>query len=150
MDTISPTSRDLAKRLLARERQCGKPAALCLHGETLPAAAGVCGKLRTVLVTFAGIAGFRSLLTRSLTLTAARAPELKGVTVNVDGSLSGLENVESSKKKSPVQEWEELLVAQLLDLLVTFVGEGLMQQLVRQAWPDLPASLFRSRSEVKL
>jgi hypothetical protein len=30
------------------------------------------------------------------------------------------------------------LVAQLLGLLVTFIGEHLMLTLVRDAWPDLP------------
>ncbi len=149
MDWIFPASRDLARRLLARESAREKNPGRGLAAAPVPPAARVCDKLRTVLTTFAGVAGFRSLLTRALTLAATHTPELKEVTVNADGSLSGLDSVESGKKKSAPQEWEEVLVAQLLDLLVTFVGEGLMHQLVRQAWPDLPASPFRSRTEDK-
>ena len=147
MDAISPASLDLAKRLLAREsartKNSGKGPGVAFP----PPAAKVCDKLRTVLTTFAGIAGFRSLLTRALTLAAARTPELKGVTVDPDASLLGIESVESKKMNGAAKEWEEVLVAQLLDLLVTFVGEGLMHQLVRQAWPDLPAGPLRSRTQ---
>ena len=41
----------------------------------------------------------------------------------------------------------QVLVAQLLDLLVIFIGEPLMHQVVRIAWPDVPASAFRSRTK---
>ncbi len=150
MNSISPASRDLARRLLAWESARGKNSATGPGGTPVPPASRVCNKLRRVLTTFAGIAGFRSLLTRALTLSTARAPELKGVGVNPDATLLGIENVEGGKKKAAAQEWEEVLVAQLLDLLVTFVGEGLMQQLVRQAWPDLPAGQVRSRNQDKL
>lgn len=147
MDSISPTSRDLARRLLANESARGKNPDTGAGVTPLPPAARVCDKLRTVLTTFAGSAGFRSLLTRALTLAATRAPDLKGVTVTPDGSLSGIENVESGKYKGTAREWELILVAQLLDLLATFIGEILMLQLVRQGWPDLPAGQLRSRSD---
>jgi hypothetical protein len=149
MDSISPASRDLARRLLAKESARGKNSGA--GGTALPPAVRVCEKIRTVLTTFAGVAGSRSLLARAVTLAAARAPGLKGVTVMPDGSLSGVERVDNGKigsgKKGVAGGWEEVLVAQLLDLLVTFVGEGLMLQLVRQAWPDLPAGELRSISE---
>jgi len=147
MDSISPASRDLARRLLAGEPARGKNSGGGSSAASRPPAVGVCDKLRTVLMTFAGMAGYRSLLKRALTLAAARAPELQGVTVMSDGSLSGIEDVESGKSKGAVREWEKVLVAQLLDLLVTFIGEVLMVQLVRQAWPDLPAGPVRSRTE---
>mgnify|MGYP007080463154 CR=1 FL=1 len=147
MGSTSPTSRALARRLLAKEVARGEKSLTEGGAASVPSAARVCDKLRKVLTTFAGNAGFRSLLTRALTLAAARAPELEGVTVMLDGSLSGIDRVESGKKKGAAQEWEEVLVAQLLDLLVTFVGEGLMHQLVRQAWPDRPAVQIRSRTE---
>jgi len=147
MDSISPTSRDLARRLLAKEAARAKNSGTGTSTTPVPPAVRVCDKLRTVLVTFAGIAGFRSLLTRALTLSAARMPELKGVTVQEDGSLSGFENIASSKKKNAVEDWEEMLVGKLLDLLVTFVGETLMLQLVSQAWPNLLANQIRSSFE---
>ena len=147
MDSISLASRDLASRLLAREAARDKQSRTGPDTASSTPAARVCDKLRTVLVTFAGVAGFRSLLTRALTLAARRAPQLTSVTVNLDGSLSGLDSIEGGKIEDANREWEEVLVAQLLDLLVTFVGEGLMHQLVRQACPDLPAGLVRSRTE---
>jgi len=147
MDSISSTSRDLARRLLARESARGKNSGTGRGGTLVSPSARVCDKLRTVLTTFAGVAGFRSLLTRTLTLAAAQAAELKGVTVMPDGSLSGIDSIESGNSKGAAREWEQILVAQLLDLLVTFVGEGLMHQLVRQAWPDLPAGHLRLRTE---
>jgi len=115
-----------------------------------PPLARVCDKLRAVLTTFAGVAGFRSLLARALTLAAARAPELAGVTVLEDGSLAGLESMGGGRKKSGAGDAEQLLVAQLLDLLVTFVGETLMLQMVSQAWPDLLASQSRSSTQDKV
>ena len=149
MDSISPASRGLARRLLARESAREKNLGTGSGAAPRPPAARVCDKLRTVLTSFAGVAGFRSLLTRTLTLAAARVPDLKGVTVNLDGLLSGLDSVESVNNKGRTRAWEEVLVAQLLDLLVTFVGEGLMHQLVRQAWPDLPTTQIRSRTQDK-
>jgi len=149
MAAISPASRSLARRLLAIELSRARKSSASPAEVPVPPAARVCDKLRAVLITFAGVAGFRSLLTRALTLAAARAPELKGVTANPDASLAGLEGVIGGKKKAAAQEWEEVLVTQLLDLLVTFVGEGLMHQMVRQAWPDLPVGPLRSKTEDK-
>jgi len=149
MQSISPASRDLARRLLARELARRKNAGTDPSADPVPTAARVCDKLRAVLVTFAGIAGFRSLLTRALTLAAVGHPELKGLRVNPDGSLSGIEDGESGEKTAATQECDVALVAQLLDLLVTFVGEGLTHQLVSQAWPDLHAGPLRSRTQVK-
>lgn len=149
MTSNSPASRDLARRLLAFEIARGESAGWGPAAASAPPAALVFGKLRAVMVTFAGIAGFRSLLTRALKLAVRLAPELKGVTVNADGSLAGLESVESEKRDGAPQEWEETLITQLLDLLVTFVGEGLMLQMVTQAWPDLLAGQIRSRTEDK-
>jgi len=150
MITAASPSRVLARRLLALEAAKGPNTpggrGRAVHAEST---ARVCEKLRATLTAFAGAAGFRSLLSRALTLAAAQAPELKDVTVLEDGSLWGIENVESGKKNAEAQEWDQVLVAQLLDLLVTFVGEGLMHQLVRQAWPNLPGGPLRSRTEHK-
>ena len=152
MDSISLPSTDLARRLLASEPARVKNWGTEPGAAPLPRAVRVCDKLRTVLTTFAGVAGFRSLLARALTLAAARVPELKNVTVLKDGSLSGFQNIESGKKNGSAREaagWEQVLVAQLLDLLITFIGEILMLQLVSQAWPDLPVGQLSSVTENK-
>jgi len=99
----------------------------------MPARALVAEKLRRPLVTLTGIAGFRSLLARALTLAKAQAPALNIVQIEPDGSLTGFGNDEAQ-----IEEAGVMLIAQLLGLLVTFIGERLMLTLVRDAWPDLP------------
>ena len=99
----------------------------------MPARALVAEKLRRPLVTLTGIAGFRSLLARALTLAKAQAPALNIVQIEPDGSLAGFGNDEAQ-----IEEAGLMLIAQLLGLLVTFIGERLMLTLVRDAWPDLP------------
>ena len=125
----SPKIRDLAQRLLAYE------AARDTFTEAkMPALALVADKLRLPLVTFAGIAGFHSLLARALTLATAQAPGLRTVQIEPDGSLGGFRDFDN---RDPVAEAGVMLIAQLLGLLVTFIGESLMLSLVHDAWPDM-------------
>jgi len=123
----SPKIRELAQRLLAYEG-----ARENVTGANAPTLA-VVEKLRRPLVTLAGIAGFRSLLARALTLAKTQTPGLEGVQIEPDGSLSGLGDNEVQ-----IEEPGAALVAQLLGLLVTFIGERLMLTLVHDAWADFP------------
>ena len=120
--------RELAQQLFTDEvaRDCGAEA-------PMPALALVAEKLRRPLVTLTGIAGFRSLLARALTLAKAQAPALNMVQVERDGSITGF-----GDDAAQVAEAGVMLIAELLGLLVTFIGEHLMLTLVRDAWPDLP------------
>ena len=95
----------------------------------------VCEKLRVSLTRFAGPDGFASLLRRSLVLARADAPSLEAVTIKPDGSLEGLEAV-ASDTRSGGPEAVVGIIAHLLGLLVTFIGEPLTLRLVREAWPD--------------
>jgi hypothetical protein len=123
----NPKIRELAQRLLTDEvaRDRGAEA-------TMPALALVAEKLRRPLVTLTGIAGFRSLLARALTLAKAQAPALNMVQVEPDSSLTGFADDDAQVAEAGV-----MLIAELLDLLVIFIGERLMLTLVRDAWPDL-------------
>jgi hypothetical protein len=121
--------RAAAERILALEIAANK------RGATkLPAAAYVTEQLRRVLSTLLGAAGFRALLARAVTLAKAEAPELDVVVVQSDGSLAGL-SPDDGRSKTELAESEVVLVAHLLGLLVTFVGEALMLRLVNDAWP---------------
>jgi hypothetical protein len=82
---LPPQIRDLALRLLAYENAAGKTSE-----STEFAAFGVCERLRQPLINLAGVAGFRSLLSRALTLARAEAPSLNAVQVAADGSLQAL------------------------------------------------------------
>jgi hypothetical protein len=126
-----PVSLQLARRLLTYEAAAGKNSK-----STESAAFRVCEKLRLPLCSLAGVAGFRSLLSRALALARAEAPSLSAVQVGADGSLKGLDELGPQKGKDKSKEGGAILVAQLLGLLLTFVGEGLTLRLVQNVWPE--------------
>ena len=134
-------SRYLAQRLLNYEAVEGK------NSETTESAAfRVCAKLREPLTTFAGVAGFRSLLSRALTLAKAEAPSLSAVQIAEDGSLQGLDELGPQKDKDISKEGGAILIAQLLGLLLIFIGEGITLRLVQDVWPE---SAFDDRDSGK-
>ncbi len=152
MNSASPTSLDLARGLFALEAARGKNSGGRGSGGTAASPADhavrVCEGLREVLTAFAGTAGFRSLLTRALTLAKAQEHSLAAVQVLEDGSLAGLEKVRGESSTGASEgAGGQVLVAQLLDLLVIFIGEPLTLQLLRSAWPDVPAGALRSRTK---
>lgn len=130
MRSADPKLRTLARRLLALEASSDGP-----REAEGSAAFRVCEKLRQPLSTLTGVAGFRSLLARALALAGDDIHWLKAVHVNADGSLSGLDQMRQPSA-AEIAEGEAVLVAQLIGLLVTFVGEALSLQLLRQAWPE--------------
>jgi hypothetical protein len=122
---IPQQTRDLAQRLVAYQSGAGKnsePAEL--------AAFRVCEALRQPLCALAGVAGFRSLLSRALTLARAEAPSLSAVQVAADGSLQGLEELRPQVDADEAREAGIILITQLLGLLVRVVGEAVTLQLV--------------------
>ena len=126
-----PESRHLAQRLLDYEAVAGK------NSEPSESAAfRVFAKLRRPLITLAGVAGFRSLLSRALTLARTEAPSLSAVQVAVDGSLKGLDELASQADKQQARNEGAILIAQLIGLLLTFIGEGLTLRLVQDEWPE--------------
>ena len=98
----------------------------------------VCEKLRQPLSRLAGVAGFRSLLSRALALTNDEARWMKAIQVKADGSLEGLEEAQAQLSETEIAEGEVVLIAQLIGLLVTFIGEELTLRLVQESWPDAP------------
>ncbi|MGD0130279.1 MAG: hypothetical protein ABSF46_33605 [Terriglobia bacterium] len=134
-------SRNLAERLLAYEAAAGKNSE-----PTESAAFRVCEKLRQPLCSLAGVAGFRSLLSRALALARAEGPGLSAVQVGADGSLKGLDELGPERDKDMSNEGGALLVAQLLGLLLLFIGEGITLRMVQDVWPE---SAFDDRDSGK-
>jgi hypothetical protein len=132
MNTATPAMKDLARRLIALETS--RDPSEGLVGEAVQ----VCEKLRVPLAKLAGVAGFRSLMARAMTLATAEVPWLDSVQVRADGSLEGLDAAERQQGVVPGGEAGVVVVAQLLGLLVTFIGEPLTLRLVHDAWPDAP------------
>jgi hypothetical protein len=139
---MNPTvSQNLAGCLLAYEAAAGKNSE-----PTESAAFRVCEKLRQPLCSLAGVAGFRSLLSRALVLARAEVPSLSTVQVAADGSLKGLDELGPQRDKDMAKEGGALLIAQLLGLLLTFIGEGLTLRMVQDVWPE---SAFDDRDSGK-
>ena len=129
---MSPlVSLQLARRLLTYEAAAGK------NSEPAESVAfRVCEKLRRPLCSLAGVAGFLSLLSRALALARAEAPSLSTVQVGADGSLKGLDELGPQIDKDMSKEGGAILIAQLLGLLLTFIGEGITIRVVQGVWPE--------------
>ena len=140
---LPPQTRDLALRLLAYDDTAGKTSE-----PTEFAAFRVCAKLRRPLVTLAGVAGFRSLLSRALTLARAEAPSLSAVQIAPDGSLQGLDGLRPQVDADQAREAGIILITQLLGLLVRVVGEAMTLQLVTSE--ILPDFKFLSKSGIPM
>jgi len=134
MNLASPPLRDLADRLLAEERAP-------VESDSDPAVARVCGKLGALLSKLAGRAGYSSLLSRALALAQTEAPALKTLHVLPDGKFIGFYEATERTDKEEFARSETALVAQLLGLLITFIGEPLTLQLVKEAWPVITHDL---------
>ena len=139
MNHATPRVRKLARWLLALET-----AATTSVGPDMPAAFRVCEKLRRTLCRLAGVAAFRSLLSRALALAAREVSWLQALQVGADGSLEGLEEAETELSVSEVGRGERVLVAQLITLLFSFIGEALTMRLVQESWAEVRAQDLES------
>ena len=133
----TPKTRELAQRLLAYE---------VAEAETsladTQAVCRVCDKLRRPIATLAGAAGFCSLLARALTLAKQESPALGAWQVNADGSLEIMHG--------EAEESGSVLIAHLIGLMITFIGESLTLRLLHDVWLDLPdAEVGFERNESK-
>jgi len=131
------TTRELAQQLLAYELAEAGTLNAGSH-----AVSRVSDKLRRPLTTLAGAAGFRSLLARALTLAKQESPALGAWQVNADGSLEGM--------NGEAEESGSVLIAHLIGLMITFIGESLTLRLVHDVWRDLPDSRVKfEKDELK-
>ena len=124
--------RNFAERLISYEAAGNKFAEL-KPSSVFP----VSEKLRPPLATLMGVSGFRALLLRALVLAQEEVRWLRAVHVKSDGSLEGLEELRAQIAADEFSEGKVVLLARLLGLLVDFIGEKLMLQMVREVWPGL-------------
>src|SRR5450830_1234678 len=132
MSQSTPQMLDFAERLIVCETRGNKSS-----GTTTPAAFPVCENLRPHLATLMGNTGFCALLSRALARAEADVPSLRAMQVKADGSLAGLDKLEVQASPEELAKGSVVLVAQLLGLLVAFIGETLALRLVREVWPKL-------------
>jgi hypothetical protein len=126
--------RDLAGRLITLEATGSRS-----PGTTLPTAFLACEKLRQPLATLLGNVGFSALLSRALALATTEVKWLGVVHVDADGTLEGLAEPQARVSPAESARGDVVLLAQLLGLLATFIGEDLTLRLLREVWPHFDA-----------
>jgi hypothetical protein len=123
---------DWARRLIASEADAGTPSQQT-HAATLR----VYQKLRRQLCAPVGVDGFQALASRALALAKSQSPRLSVVEITAAGGLRGLGDVEFRTDSDENGEVGIILIAQLLGLFLTFLGEAttlrLMEDLRLQA-----------------
>jgi hypothetical protein len=132
MNQATPPTRDLAMRLIAFDTRKSKA-----PGIQNPDAFQVCDKLRPHMVTLVGNEAFRALLAHALALAKAEVPALRAVQVKADGTLEMSDEIRAQIQADKFFEGRVVLLAQLLGLLVAFIGENLTLGLVRETWPKV-------------
>jgi len=115
-------TRDLARSLVAREADSSTTS---LHAE--PATMRVYEKLRRQLAAPVGVDGFQALASRALALAKSQSPRLSAVQVTANGGLRGIGEVES---QTDADEAGIILIAQLLGVFLTFLGEATTLRLI--------------------
>ena len=128
--------KEFAQRLLAHELRVGKA------GGNGAAAFRIGEKLRVSLGRLMGVAGFRSLFTRALAVASVEVPWLRELQIQADGTVKGLDELKSNLTEQQIAEGAVVLVAQFLQLLVTFIGPTLTAQLIHDVWPKADFSQF--------
>lgn len=100
----------------------------------------VIDELRPQLTNLMGNGGFRGLLSRALALGNEEVRWLRAVHVTADGALDGWKELHAQLDPAEFTEGKIVLLAQLLGLLVAFIGAGLTSRLVLDIWPELSLS----------
>jgi hypothetical protein len=131
---LSRETQDLAQRLLDHEAAAGGPTE-----SKKSAVIRVCEKLRLPLSAIVGVADYRSLLSRALTLAKLEAPGLSAVQVTTDGSLQDVSETDSQTDQNRVGDGGVILLGQLLGLFLAFFGAALTLQLIEDVSPSLKA-----------
>ena len=96
-----------------------------------------------------GDGGVRALLSRALVLATEEVSWLDAVQVNVDGGLEGYEALGWQLDQSEFVLGRTVLLAQLLGLLVAFIGPSLTSRLLSEIWPQIPFNEWDLGMEVK-
>jgi len=120
-----PMIRDWARKLIASEVDADPSSA-----QTELAALRVYEKLRRQLCAPVGVDGFQALASRALSLAKSQSPRLSTVQVTANGGLRGLGEVEFQMETDVDGEVGIILIAQLLGLFLTLLGEAATVRLI--------------------
>ena len=87
-------------------------------------------KLSPHFVALMGTTGFRALISRALVLANAEVAWLRELHVGKDGSFEGLIELQANANPEEISDGGTVLLARLLGLLVSLIGEDLTLQLL--------------------
>ncbi len=137
MSEMSP-AQTLAQRVLLHEAgRRAEPAALAEAAERADA------RLRGRLVDLIGTTGYTTLVTHAVRLAQAEVPALEGGAVaagetGAEGRLRGVPAfARASGDAAAIEAGLSAILAHIVGLLITFIGEDLALRLVHEAWPEL-------------
>ena len=143
---VSPQkTRDLARSLVASEADASTTS---LHTE--PATVRVYERLRRQLASPVGADGFQSFASRALALAKSQSPRLSAVQVTSNGDLRGLGEVESQTDADEDDDAGIILIAQLLGLFLTFLGEATTLRLIEDLRLQVEVSPVPARTTESL
>jgi hypothetical protein len=137
MNGPDPALHDLARRVI---RATPKSASATAAGSAAAAEAmqSSCGELYRVLDATMGPAGLQALLARAIQIAARDHPWLARVTPGAaDCIFPGLTTAAEGVDVDEAITGSAALLATILWLLVTFIGEELTLRFVRRAWPQV-------------
>jgi hypothetical protein len=118
-------TRDLARSLVASEAEASTTSL-----QTEAATVRVYERLRRQLGASVGVDGFQALASRALALAKAESSRLNVVQIAANGVLRGLGEAESQTDTDEDGEAGVNLIAQLLGLFLTFLGEATTLRLI--------------------
>jgi DNA-binding response OmpR family regulator len=131
---------DLAGQILTHESNIG-----CREEGGAPVIFKVCDNFRGALKPLTGENGFRTILRRALMLSRSEVPWFANVIISPKGYFDGLRRAETGLAETEVIRGETVLIAHLLGLLFTFIGDELTRNLLQDLWPrvqPLPSKIF--------
>ena len=132
MRQATPQLKSLAQRLLVHEaKNSPNPAKLAEALEVY------CQHLHKRLDPLVGAGGFRALLDRALFLAKKEHPWLEGVEIQAypGCGLKALNEAMAGRQPGEIRETLTIILANVIWLLVTFIGEDIVYGLIEEAWP---------------
>jgi hypothetical protein len=132
MSLPPPPIRHLAKQILAYEYEANSSSVPPSHLEFR-----VIEKLSFYFVALMGSYAYQVVLSRALATATEEVPWLIKISVNQDGILEGWSALEKSMAPDVLFEGRVVLLAQLLELLITFVGATMTLRMLRDVWPKV-------------
>jgi hypothetical protein len=119
-----------AAELLVERRMEASPA------RATAAPVDVCEELVEMFAAVVGSHGVLALLERSLRLLESERAWL-GPAIGAEAPFESLRTCLGEQETRTALEAGVVLIATLVGLLATFIGEGLVRQLIEEAWPGV-------------